>query len=137
MRFALSAVCCLLFGVGVGWYVGQGRPDLNKQRQLLKEYQVVRTLGSESELAEVGINYQENVASLSRTNEFAAVIALRTFYKLESGDDKVAIDGLVMAIRMYYRAYRNNGADTNLILQIEGTAREFPVLAAAIAVKPE
>jgi hypothetical protein len=135
----VTSIVGLLVGVAIGWYFAHTHPDAKRGRELLKEYEQMRALGTDADLAKIGNLFKnaETINSLGRTDELAALLAVSTVTRIDRGDIGTAKTNLAVTVQRYYLTYRNNGADTNLILHIEKVAQESPYLADLLAKKPE
>jgi hypothetical protein len=123
--------------VSIGWYFGHTHTDAKRGRELLKEYESMRALGTDADLIEAGTHFKENIAAMDRTDEFAAAFAMRAVVNLEEGNVERAKKTLAGGVRFYCHRYSNYGGDSNLISRIEQVAQTSPYLANAIAKIPE
>src|SRR5580693_5796209 len=114
MKYIITSIVCLAVGIGVGLYFGYTRPSLMTHREMSKQY-------------------QQFVEETKRHDEEATAIALRAIYILDRGEVENAKHFLVEKVGSYYRLYRFQGGDTNMIANIEKAAAKYPVIAAEIS----
>lgn len=126
MKHALQLLACLVLGVCIGWYFGHTRPEIVNQRKLLNEYQSLRdevnlTDPSLDEILQelpkdfVGQIYQAQ----KKEDQMLASIGLAALKSLESGDVDAAKKLMARHVGGYYRLYRKNGGDADLLVKIE------------------
>ena len=83
-------------------------------------------------MANLGARLPEFWDATQRQDEYAAAMALAALVKLEEGDTNKARERLAGTIGIYYHTWRDNGADTNVIRNIEKYAGKYPLLSNAI-----
>jgi hypothetical protein len=138
MKRIAPLIIGIFLGAGSGWYFGYTRPVAENQRKILKEYQTVRDAfhATDEEMADFGGRLPEFWDAAKRQDEFAAVIALRVFYQLESGDLDGAKKNLATTVSIYYRGHRLDG-NSNVIAHIEHYASTNAAISNAIYKKLE
>ena len=122
----LPYIICLLPAVILAWYAWSNH-------KLITEYHIVRDnfRMTDAEMADFGEHRQEYLDAMKRQDEFAAAIALRVFYQLESGDTEGAKKNLATTISIYYRGHKHDG-NTNVIAHIESYAATNAAISNAI-----
>jgi hypothetical protein len=116
-------VAGLVLGFSFGWAVSYTQPAMKNQRKLLKEYEYVREKFqmTDADMADFAAHRQEYLDSLKKQDEFAAVLALNVFHRIEKGEPERAKKTLAMTIASYYRIHGTNG-NAALIAKIERAA---------------
>jgi hypothetical protein len=107
-KTTVAYLVCIAMGVGVGWYVGNTRPNANLQRVLAE---------LESETAEFSKQRTEYFKAAAPYAASGASIALATLKNLEANDLERAKSRLAAMIATYYRGHLPEG-DTNLLASI-------------------
>jgi hypothetical protein len=119
MKRIISFLVCILLGIGIGWYFGYTRPAAKNQRELLKQYHLVRDgLGlTDADWAEMAKELPHMREDMQRSDEYAAAIALAAFKNLEADNTEEARWKLAMVVGIYYRSHSRDG-NTNLLSRI-------------------
>ena len=138
MRRVVIPLVCLLAGISVGWFLGYRRPVAKNQRELLRQYQIVRDNFhmSDADMADFGAHQQEYFAQMKRQDEMAAVIAFAALVKLDEGDLEKAKWRLQTEISIYYRSHNRDG-NSNVLRHITTYAATNAALSNAIYRKLE
>jgi len=133
MKSAAAILIAILAGFGLGWYIGNTRPTLKTQRELLKQYQYVRDnfQMTDAEMADFAKHRHEYWDAMKRQDEMAATIALSALERLNNGDTDKAKHNLETTISIYYRGHRNDG-DSNVLNHIDTFAATNASLSYAI-----
>jgi uncharacterized caspase-like protein len=116
MKTLTFSLFSLLFGVGIGWYLGCTRPVVEANRDALQKLHVIQNDDRET-----------------------AVFGLAAIQLIDSGDTQKAIQVLAQPIGIYYRLYALNAETsderTEMRKSIEKLASTDPIVATEIQKK--
>src|SRR5690242_82667 len=113
ITLVLPYVTMFLTAISCAWYAWSNH-------KVLKRYELVKNAfhATDEEMTNFAARLPEIWEGEKRQEEFAAAIALRVLYQLDSGDVAGARHNLATTLSIYYRGHRTDG-NTNVIAHIE------------------
>ena len=130
----MCCVVCLLIGFSVGWLVGHSRSATPAERKVVSDYRkITREFHiSDGDVANMATNLPQLVRDIRRDDDYAALLALGVFERLQTHREQDAEAACAKVIGLYYNKWSTNGGLGDVIGKADELAAKYPLLDAAI-----